>query len=486
MKKITLSLTACFVVFMTVFAQKLEQGSINLLLKQQGMPTLKFNNSNNSSGVASSPKPGYTLEFPLTSYPTYSDYTTQMQNFETQHSDIVDFFSIGKTGEGDKDILFVKLSNNVTIDEAEPKLLYTSSIHGDELTGFPLMLNLIDYLITAYKDKSHTDHKRVSNLINNSEIWINPNANPDGTYHLSPDNSSVANARRGNGNNVDLNRNYPDNIAGPHNDGNAYQAETLLFMQLAADNHFVVSANFHGGTELINYGWDNTFNRHPDDNWWSLTAKEYRNNAQNNGPDGYMNDENNGITHGADWYQVFGGRQDFMNHYHQGKEVTIELSNSKKPHINELDDFWNYNKEALIDYLVQGTYGFKGLIKDAYTGLPIKGATVKILKHDDAGSWTVSDIDGDYYRPIYEGSYDIIFEAPFYEPITLYNKTIANYKTKTLEDVNLIPTTLFIINSINLKEAVSISINPNWIINPPTNYFINNGALEIDNTKPKK
>ncbi|WP_296381761.1 M14 family zinc carboxypeptidase [Winogradskyella sp.] len=528
MKKITLTLTAFLLFFMSAYAQRLNNIAIDNLLQTQGELTFKFNienstelsqlsksltivnfNSNTNevkawanrsqfssfldlnipysvseedndinerlmsddiSTYSRAPKPGYTLEFPLTAYPTYADYSSQMQNFETQHSDIVEFFSIGATGQGDKEILFVKISDNVSTDEAEPKLLYTSSMHGDEIAGFPMMLDLIDYFITVYKDNSHPDHARIADLVNNSEIWINPNANPDGTYHLSANNTSVANARRGNGNNIDLNRNYPDNIAGAHDDGNAYQTETLHFMQLAQDNHFVISANFHGGIELVNYPWDNTYDRHPDDSWWVLTASEYRDHAQNDGPSGYMDDQNNGITHGADWYRVYGGRQDYMNHDHQCKEMTIELSNTKKPSANQLDDFWNYNRDALLDYLVQGTYGFRGFIKDANTGNPIEGATIKAIGHDDLGSWTVSDTQGDYYRPIYAGTYDLIFEAPCYQPVTLNNRTIANYEKKVLADVMLTPLTPAIPGSLNATDIVSASATLNWSTGSGSSY----------------
>ncbi|WP_412560441.1 M14 family zinc carboxypeptidase [Winogradskyella sp. MIT101101] len=519
MKKITLWLLACMLLS-TAFSQELQKREVDNLLKTQGELTFNFKietkeqlkslsktltivnfNSNTKevkawanqeqfenfltmnisykvfeedndinerlmsddiSVFSRAPKPGYTLEFPLTAYPTYADYASQMQNFETEHSDIVDFFSIGTTGQGDKEILFVKISDNISTDEAEPKLLYTSSMHGDEIAGYPMMLNLIDYIITAYKDNTHPDHTRIADLVNGSEIWINPNANPDGTYHLSADNTSVANARRGNGNNVDLNRNYPDNLGGAHTDGEVYQAETLLFMQLAEDNHFVISANFHGGIELVNYPWDNTYDRHPDDSWFILTAGEYRDNAQNDGPAGYMDDENNGITHGADWYLVNGGRQDYMNHDHQCKEVTIELSNTKKPPANQLDDFWNYNREALLDYLTQGTYGFRGMVKDVNTGNPIEGATIKAVGHDDLGSWTVSDVDGDYYRPIYGGTYDLIFEAPCYQSVTLSSETISNYQTKILADVLMTPLTPTVPGSLNATNIVSSSATLSW------------------------
>ncbi|MCK0108347.1 DUF5011 domain-containing protein [Flavobacteriaceae bacterium S0825] len=383
------------------------------------------------------------LTFPLTAYPTYADYALQMANFAADNPSICQLVDIGGTGEGvsggNKRLLFIKLSDNIGVSENEPKLMYTSSMHGDEIAGFPMMLNLIDYFITAYKDVSHADHARVKNLIDNSEIWINPMANPDGTYYNSPSNTSVANARRGNVNGYDLNRNYPDNIAGPHDDGNAYQVETLAFMNLADNNHFILSANFHGGIEVVNYPWDNTSARHPDDDWYMHVSREYATNAQNNSPSGYMDALNNGITHGADWYLVYGGRQDYMNYYQQTKEVTIELSNTKLPAASQLVNYWNYNKEALIDYLVQGTYGFSGVVKDAVTGNPIE-ATVKIANHDALGSWTKTTLPhGGYFRPIKAGTYDIIFEAPCYQSFTLTGQIISDYQGVNLPEVTLTP-----------------------------------------------
>ena len=205
----------------------------------------------------------YTLTFPLSAYPTYAEYASQMSDFATENPSIAELVDIGDTNNG-KDLLFIKLSDNVVAREQEPRVMYTSSMHGNEIAGFPSMLNLIDYLITAYNDTDHADHSRVKNLLDNSEVWINPMANPDGTYKGSAGYTSVSGAQRGNANNIDLNRNYPDNVSGTHPDGEAYQIETLSFMALAESTHFVLSANFHGGTEVVNYPWDNTSVRHSD------------------------------------------------------------------------------------------------------------------------------------------------------------------------------------------------------------------------------
>ena len=388
------------------------------------------------------------LSFPLTAYPTYQDYADQMASFASENPGICQLIDIGGTGEGvgggDKRLLFVKLSDNVSVREAEPRVMYTSSMHGDEITGLAMTLDLIDYFITAYNDVGHPDHTRIQDLLNSTEVWINPMANPDGTYYNDPTNTSVAFARRGNVNGLDLNRNYPDPSGVLHPDGQAYQEETLNFMALAESTHFVISANFHGGAEVVNYPWDFTYDRHPDDAWWILISSEYANNAKadggNNGfPNYFTSITSSGITHGADWYLVNGGRQDYMNFYSQAKEVTIEVSNTKKPSASLLDDYWYSNKEAMIEYLIQGTYGFRGIVKDASSGNPIE-AKISLVGHDALGSWTTTELPlGDYYRPVKAGTYDILFEADCYQSFTLSNQSISDYQTITLAEVLLTP-----------------------------------------------
>ncbi|NNK82879.1 MAG: hypothetical protein HKO92_07135, partial [Flavobacteriaceae bacterium] len=95
-----------------------------------------------------------TLFFPLTAYPTYADYAQQMLDFETTYPSLCEIVDIGGTtegvGGGDKRLLFAKLSANVSTNEQEPRMMYTSSMHGDEIAGYPMMLELINYLLTVY------------------------------------------------------------------------------------------------------------------------------------------------------------------------------------------------------------------------------------------------------------------------------------------------------------------------------------------------
>ncbi|WP_323787372.1 M14 family zinc carboxypeptidase [Psychroserpens sp.] len=439
--------------------------------------------------------PGDQLSFPLTSYPTYAEYEHQMEHFEDDNPGLVEMVSIGLTGQGDKELLFVKISDNVATDEQEPKLMLTSSMHGDEIAGYPMMLTLIDYIITVYNNTGHADHARVKNLVENAEIWINPSANPDGTYHNSASNTSVVQARRGNGNNIDLNRNYPDNVAGPHDDGNAYQTETLAFMALADAHDFVISANFHGGTELVNYPFDNAYSAqyiHADNDWFEHIGVEYATHCQTDANSGttstpaytnkasYMTDDDDwdenagnqawhndyaqspGVTHGAEWYRVYGGRQDYMNFYQQCREVTIELSDVKILAESSLDDYWYYNRDALLDYLTQGTYGFRGVVEDAITNNPIEDVKVTVVGHDAYGSEIYTDNHGAYYRPIKGGTYSLLFEAPCYQSVTVSSQSITDGTTVTLANVQLTPIIPSVPNSLNASAITTNSATLSW------------------------
>ncbi|MCF8368088.1 MAG: hypothetical protein K9G76_03540 [Bacteroidales bacterium] len=363
-------------------------------------------------------------------YPTYDAYVALMYQFEANYPGICDVFSIGQSVNG-RDLLVAKISDNVSSDEAEPEFFYTSSMHGDELTGYPLMLNLIDSLLSEYGSNT-----RITNLVNEMEIYINPLANPDGTF--AGGNNTVSGATRYNANWVDLNRNYPDPVGGQHPDNKAWQPETINFMNFAESRDFVMAANFHGGAEVFNYPWDHKFPFHPDDDWWKLIGHEYADTAQAYSPTGYMNGFDDGITNGADWYLVYGGRQDYMNYFHQCKEVTIEISDTKLIPASQLLAHWEYNRRSLLNYMEQCLYGIRGIVTDAASGLPIE-AEIFLLNHDEDSTWVYSSLPaGNYHRQINTGSYDLRFSAPCYETQILNNVSLLNYTT-TVIDVQLIP-----------------------------------------------
>jgi PKD repeat protein len=362
-------------------------------------------------------------------YPTYDAYVNMMYQFQTDYPGLCEVSSIGQTVEG-RQLLIARISDNVGQEEGEPCFLYTGTIHGDEVTGYVLLLRLIDYLLTNYG----TDPE-VSNLVQNLDIRINPASNPDGTYHGG--NNTVYGATRYNANGVDLNRNYPDPQDGPHPDGFEWQVETLAFMAFAENNRISVSCNTHGGAEVCNYPWDTWAPLHADDAWWQYVCHEYADTVHEYAPNGYMTGFDNGITNGYAWYEIAGGRQDYMTYFHQGREFTLELTDNKMPPANQLPNFWEYNYRSLLNYMEQAMFGISGTVTDANTGVPLI-TEIYIENHEADSSWVYSgQSTGKYIRHVYAGTYDVTFTAPGYYPQTIEDVVVVNRQLTTL-DVQLV------------------------------------------------
>lgn len=342
-------------------------------------------------------------EYDWDAYPTYSAYEAMMFQFATDHPDMCEIIDLG-TLPSNRKILIAHINNGS--GAGKPKFLYTSTIHGDETTGWMLMLRWIDYLL------ENPTLPECANILNNIDLYVGPNTNPDGTYHGG--NNTVNGATRYNANGVDMNRNYADPHGGPHPDGNAYQQETLWFMDLAQNNNFVMGANYHGGAEVMNYPWDNTYTLHADDQWYQLISHEYADlcHVQSSS---YMTDYNNGVTNGAQWYMIGGGRQDYMNGYAQCRELTIECSNTKCPSATQMPSFWNINKNSIFAFVNQCLNGIHGTVVDAVSKAPIAGATINILGHDDQYSTISTGLAGDFHRPIKAGTYNVAIIKNGYE-----------------------------------------------------------------------
>jgi len=347
----------------------------------------------------------------LAAYPTYGLYEQLMMDFAEEYPEICRFEVIETLPSG-RQLLAVVISDNPDQEENEPKFLYTSTMHGDETAGYILMLRLIRDILCNYNTNSN-----ITELVNNVEIWINPLANPDGTYAWGDNN--LGGARRTNANFVDLNRNYLDPDDGENPDNNPYQPETVAFMNFADTVHFNMSSNLHGGVEVANYPWDTWSFTHADDDWWVHVCGQYADTAQANSPSGYFDYLDNGITNGYAWYPVSGGRQDYMTYFERGREFTLELSNQKFISTSVFDDFWDYNRAALYNYLEQCLFGLRGLVTDASSGVPIE-ANVYIANHDMENSDVFSQLPfGNYHRYLFEGNYDVTFSAEGYVSQTI-------------------------------------------------------------------
>ena len=359
-------------------------------------------------------------------YPSYSDYLAIMQNFAASYPSICDLDTIGTSING-RLVIVLKISDNAKVDEEEPEVFYTSTIHGDETGGFVLMMRLADSLL-----KSYPNSQRIKNMIDNLEIWINPLANPDGTYRTG---NTITSPVRYNSKGVDLNRNFPD----PLDPSIIPQKENEEMIRFLRKRRFVLSANFHAGAELINYPWDRWFYKyHADDSWFISISRAYADTIHKYSATSYFTDENNGVTRGALWYVIYGGRQDFITWELQGREVTIELDHIKQTPAAQLELLWYLNRRSLISYLENALYGVHGFVKDAVTSAPVP-AKIKIKGHDYDSSHVYSDtLTGAFTRMLYPRFWNITFSAKGYRDTTITNVPVTAYQATNIV-VNMTP-----------------------------------------------
>ena len=388
-------------------------------------------------------------------YPTYLVYDSLMRRFATTYPEICKLDTIGFSVDN-RLILALKISSNPYSDIDNPKFFYTSSMHGDEITGYVLMLRLADWLLSNYGID-----QRATNIINNTQVFINPLANPDGTYAYG--NNSVSYATRYNANAVDLNRNFPSVPNGGNSDGENWQKETLAFMAYADSNDFSIAANLHGGAEVLNYPFDtytSNSQSHADANWFISVCQQFIDSISPLAPSTFFRDvTHSGYTNGGDWYVVDGSRQDYQTYFKHSREITFEVSSDKSLSTTQLNNYWNYLKGGLISYVENCQKGLHGYVRDSLTNEPIR-AKIFINSHDAFNSEVYSKAStGYYYRPIQNGTYSITYSADGYYSKTINNVSISSNSMNN-QDVILVKDPNDLDDMKESKFLINIYPNP--------------------------
>ncbi|CAF1447012.1 unnamed protein product [Adineta steineri] len=243
-----------------------------------------------------------------------------------------------------------------------PEVKYIANMHGNEVVGKEMLLYLIEYLLTS-------NDTLVNQLMNQSRIWIMPCMNPDG-LEISQYGDCTSTNGRYTVNNIDLNRNFPD-YYGATLDSSIQAQETSAVIAWLANISFVLSANFHGGSFTMNTPFDRYYVQgvsiSDDDDIFQTLAHAYVNRTVQTNENCLSDYQNDGfVTRGADWYEITGGMQDYGYLNYGIIELTMEISCCKYPVNNTLPAYWNYNRDAMIQYLLQAQRGVKGLILNEY------------------------------------------------------------------------------------------------------------------------
>jgi carboxypeptidase T len=115
-------------------------------------------------------------DFPTadSAYHNYAEMSAELAALANANPTRVQRFSLGTSYQG-RDIWAVKVSDNVTVDENEPEVLFTANQHAREHLTVEMALYILNQLMSS--------DSRITNIVNSREIWIVPMVNPDGVEY---------------------------------------------------------------------------------------------------------------------------------------------------------------------------------------------------------------------------------------------------------------------------------------------------------------
>ncbi|MCD4695659.1 MAG: immune inhibitor A [Bacteroidales bacterium] len=249
--------------------------------------------------------------------------------------------SLGQSIEG-REIWMVKISDNPTVNETEPEVLYTAIHHAREPAGLMTLLYYMYYLLENYDSDPF-----IQTLVDNSEMYFVPVINPDGYVYNQTTNPNGGGMwrknRRDNGvpgcMGVDPNRNYGymwglDNIgSSPDPCDETYRGESAFsepevaaMRDFCEDHEFKNALNYHTYSNLLLYPWGYTEEPCQDDDLFYAHSILYT--------------VDNNYTYGAGSTTIYptnGGSDDWM----YGEQTTKPKILAYTPELGGGDDgFW--------------------------------------------------------------------------------------------------------------------------------------------------
>lgn len=344
----------------------------------------------------------------------YNEMLEFLKSLSERFPNISRLYSIGKSVQG-REMLVLEISDKPGVHQAlKPEFRYIANMHGNEVVGRELLLNLAKLLLENYGSNS-----LITALINSTRIHLLPSMNPDG-YELSKEGDCESERGRANANQYDLNRNFPDRF-GVRTENKETQPEVAAIMKWSKETPFALGANLHGGSLVANYPYDGNrqeengiYEAAPDDSLFVYLSRVYSTSHPTmskgehcfdicgNDKESLLNERfRDGITNGASWYVLYGGIQDWVYLNTNCLSITVELGCTKFPNSEDMHRYWSDNKKPLIKYMLEIHRGIYGVVTDQ-NARPLYNATIHVKKIDHDIRSTES---GDYWRILLPGEY---------------------------------------------------------------------------------
>jgi len=347
-------------------------------------------------------------------YQTPEKIAEFVKDIHAKYPDITTIKVIGQTLEG-RDILALKISDNPTVDEAEPAVLINAMHHAREVMTPEITTDMVDYLTSNYGQ-----NEEVTKWIDETAIWVIPMFNLDGNNKMWTENSMWRKNTR-NGYGVDINRNYPtgwNSCKGSSASTSAQdyrgtapasEPETQAMMNLVNSIKPVFNISYHSYSEIVIYPFGCRPRKTPTTEAVEIIGAEIGKKLD--------------YKPGTAWellYNADGGDIDWMYTEHQVIPFVIEVNSTSQGFHPSFDKWrdktvlrnrpgWMHLFSRLNGPSLQGLVDAKdfSLIKIFKAGTTLELQSYKI------------NPDGSFYIIMKAGTYDFSFEG-------LKNKKFSN------------------------------------------------------------
>ena len=324
-------------------------------------------------------------------YHTYDDIIQAINSLSTIYAPICKKYDYGLSVEG-RQLLALKISDNVHADEPEAEVMFDGGIHGDEIGGPENLIRFAEFLCESYSVDPD-----ITGLLNDREIWLYVMVNPDGRVNMV----------RHNSHGVDLNRDWGYMWDGEGSSPDYYsQVETQALRNCMLENQFVIHTSYHSGTEFLAYPWSYRPDPTPDQAHIHQLAGIYA--SVSGYPDLPYEQGYTGM------YAINGSSKDAAYGTMGSIGWTMEISSDKQPPASEIQYYYNINEPAMIAMIEYSGFGINGTITDASTGQPL-AATIFTDEYYPCYS---DPVIGDYHKYLMAGTYSVKAVANGYQPAT--------------------------------------------------------------------
>lgn len=388
-------------------------------------------------------------------YHTFDEVAQELDAIANHYPEIAKLDTMGYSSFDSLPILALKISDNVTLEEDEPAILYIACHHAEEILGIEICMYMIGELIADYNvDSLHTY------WVNNREIWFVPLLNPDGhgvvmsppetTWH---DTTWRKNKHDNNDNGVfelaydgvDLNRNYDFywSWGGSSNPSGEFyrgafafsEPELLSIRELALKHNFVFCISYHsaryGLPEVIYYPWHWSGGYCPDYPFIRTVADSLSKRI--------INDQGNGHYNALTGEGLEGNTRNWLYGVFGTFAFDIEVSTTTIQPGYMVDDICQRNAVGAY-YLLErmDESAVTGWVRDSLTGEPVAAEIIITGYYDPNLPPRRCDGQfGRFFRILKPGTYNIQISRPGYITKYLNDIQVLSDQTTVL-DVQLI------------------------------------------------